>query len=65
MKESRFHLQNVIPIGIEWRLSQLQSEDAVGAAGLAVQLSIGYSSFLLSYKWDKTDFSHAEGQSKD
>lgn len=42
------HLQDVIPIGVQRRLCKFDCEHTVGAAGLSVELSVGYSPFLLS-----------------
>lgn len=42
------HLQDVIPVGVQGSLRQFHCEHTVGAAGLTVQLSVGYPPFLLS-----------------
>lgn len=43
-----WHLQDVIPVGVQGRLRQFYCEHTVGAAGLTVELSVGYPPFLLS-----------------
>lgn len=42
------HLQDVIAVGVQRRLRQFHCEHTVGAAGLTVELSVGYPPFLLS-----------------
>lgn len=42
------HLQDVISVGVERGLCQFYCEHAVGATGFTVELSVGYSPFLLS-----------------